>query len=272
MPITHSKIFGFALLLIIVSGSFAFSQTNTQHIKSFSGKVIDSINGKAVPYAYIYNGTRKLSTQANSNGLFVVLAKVGDTLAITSMGYLGKVYKIKLSDTSNMLRIRLSQQVYEIEAVKVRFPATYQDFKREFLNLKVPNSSPIEGLPTHNPYKTPYLLDTNIIQSANFAFNHPISALYSKYSREEQSKRQVWYLKQQELRQAAVDKKYNKQLVQEITGFKDDDLINFMGYCNFNFNYLYESTPLEIVEAIYNKYDAFIQCCYKKTDTKNKLP
>ena len=91
---------------------------------------------------------------------------------------------------------------------------------------------------------------------------HPVSGLYYRFSKEEQSKRKLQYLEEQELKQADVDDKYNRELISEITGLKENDLINFMGYCNFSFNYLYNATPLEIVEAIHLKFEEFKKCCY----------
>jgi hypothetical protein len=122
-------------------------------------------------------------------------------------------------------------------------------------------------LPVHNKYKTPVLLDTNIVLSAGFRIMHPVSGFYYKYSKVEKSKRKVWQLQQQEMKQARVDEKFNRQLVSKETGLTGKNLTNFIGFCNFKFNFLFESSPYEILQAIDLKYNEFLNCCYENSDT-----
>lgn len=265
MPLTCLKTRKSLLFLILVLGIPLFAQTNKIAI-FFTCNIVDSATFGPIAYTHIYNESHRQSYIANSGGRFSFSATVGDTLAIMAMGYQAKVYTIKATDTFHLVTISLKQQAYEIEAVRVDFPKTYQEFKKAFLLVDLEKGRPMPELPKFNPYKTPILLDTTVFPSRGFYLS-PVTALYNKYSKEVQSQRKVWYLEQQELRQLSVDKKYNRELVTEITGFVGDDLINFMGYCNFSFNFLCKSTPLEIVETIYGRYNTYLNCCYKKMDT-----
>lgn len=221
----------------------------------------DASNKKAIGFAHVYNETRKFGAIADSSGYFATNVKVGDTLVCMALGYLGKLHIISLNDT-NTSTIFIASRSYEIEEVSLSIPRTYDEFKVAFMEVEVDKDRPIRALPKYNPYKTPQLLDTNVIASPAYFVFHPVSALYYKYSKEEKSKRKVWYLKQQELKQGIVDEKYNRTMITEMTGFEGDELINFMGWCNFSFNYLYGLTPLEIRELIESKHKEYLNCCY----------
>jgi hypothetical protein len=218
-------------------------------------------NKKSVGFAHIYNESRKFGVISDSSGYFITNVKEGDTIVCMALGYLGKLHIISLKDT-NTTTIYLTTRSYQIDEVSLSIPRTYKEFKEAFMEVEVDKNRPMAELPQHNPYKTPQLLDTNIISTPGFFIFHPVSALYLKYNKEEKSKRKVWYMQQQELKQSIVDEKYNREMVSELTGFKDYELTNFMGWCNFSFNYLYELSPLEIRRLTDSKYKEYLNCCY----------
>lgn len=225
----------------------------------------DSKTNKAAAFAHVYNESRRYGLISDSSGYFATNVELGDTLAIIAMGYLATRYVISSADSNGSI-IYIEPRYYEINEVDVSIPRNYGDFKQAVLNLDLDKGKPplTKGLPQHNPFVTPQLLDTNVIDNLGFKITHPLSAIYLKHNKREKSKRKVWQLQQQELKQASVDAKYNRNLVSDITGFSEFDLINFMGWCNFSFNYLYTASGLEIVEAIHKKYNEYIQCCYEK--------
>lgn len=235
----------------------------------FRCTLVDAQNKKGIAFAHIYNESRKFGVISDTSGYFATNVKVGDTLALMALGYLAKIHVIQPEDSLNTT-IGLSPRTYQIDEVSLAIPRTYREFKEAFLEVEVDKDRPIQELPQHNPYKTPQLLDTNVIASPSYFIFHPVSALYHKFSKVEKSKRKVWHLKEQELKQASVDEKYNREIVSEITGFTDWDLINFMGWCNFSFNYLYDLSALEIREKIQSKYEKYLKCCYdaEKDDTR----
>jgi hypothetical protein len=229
----------------------------------FTGIVIDEYNTRPVTLCHIFNESKRRGFLSDDAGKFKTRVSAGDTVVYTALGYLGKMHIIKAGDTIAQ-KIILTPQTYEIEPVIINIPKTYKDLKKAILCLDTDNNKPMPELPYYNPYIRKQLLDTNVIYDRNFMVMHPVSGLYYRFSKEEKSKRMLSYLKEQELKQPAVDAKFNRDIVSRITGLKDDDLNNFIGYCNFNFNYLYKATPLEIVDSIYIKYHAFKKCCIKQ--------
>lgn len=233
-----------------------------------SGIVIDENSGKAVSFCHIYNESRRKGFISDSTGRFNSYTSVGDTLVFIVLGYFGKTYKIQINDTLPFY-IKLTPRTYEIGAVSIGIPRNYSGLKTAILDFDTRKNKPMPELPEYNPFIRPLLLDTNVIYKPGFMIMHPVSGIYYRFNKEEKSKRQVRYLQEQELKQPLVDDKFNRNFVSRITGLTGDDLNNFIGYCNFSFNYLYNATPLEIVEAIDRKYNEFKKCCLGNKDETN---
>ena len=251
------------ITLILMLG-MAIGNLHGQKPETLNCLIIQDGLGKPVTYAHIYNESRRFGSISDSLGHFKMKVLPGDTLIFIALGYLGKYYVVGQDDFKTTQIISLVPRSYEIEELSFHFPRSYTHFKHEILTLDPDENKPLSDLPEYNPYKTPYLFDTTRIYSAGFILMHPVSGLYYRFSKVEKSKRKVWQLQQQEMKQARVDEKYNRKLVFEITGLSDELLTHFIGFCNFSFSYLFESTPYEIVEAIELKYQKYLECCYDK--------
>lgn len=251
------------LLLCLLGIFFIHASAQQELKKNVCYQLVDYTSNKVIPYAHIYNESKRYGAIADSVGRFSITASEGDTIILMALGYLGTTHKVQEHDFDTCNRINLDPRSYKIEQVEVSIPRSYEQFQHEIMNLK-DEDKVIEELPEHNPYKTPEVLDTNITHKLGYMIMHPVSGLYYRFSKEEKSKRQVWYLQQQELRQEEVDEKYNRDIVSEITGYKDDELTQFMGFCNFSFNYLLETNHYDIILAIEEKQHEYITCCYDK--------
>lgn len=238
-----------------------FSQERMTEFQ-FEGKILDKMTQQPVVYCNVFNESKRTAKISDTNGVFKIRASIGDTLVFMGMGYLGKTYIIQNIHNDSTVNIQLEVRTYEIEALEFTMPRTYSGFKKAFMEVGPPKDGPMAELPKYNPYIRAKLLDTNYIYSRNFKVFHPVSGFYYKNNKLEQSKRKVRYLEEHELLQPEVDAKYNKELIMQATGFKGDTLLNFILYCNFGFNYLYQSTELEIIEEIDRKKVLFIEQCY----------
>ncbi len=139
-------------------------------------------------------------------------------------------------------------------------PSNYADFKRRFLALKL-NNEPIDiGLPKAKP-GIPKLLDDNYIKSFWFAINSPISFLYYNFSKVERSRRKAYELRYEKDQYAVIDSKINRHKIQYWTGLKENDLDNFILYCDFSFNYLLSVDEYDLILKVKEKLQDF-----KKTE------
>jgi len=261
-------------LIVVTFLCISIPNALPQHVLkdfNFTCTVNDALSNRPVAFCHIFNESRRHGFIADSLGKSHSIVYPGDTLVFIALGYLGKTYIIQLDDTIPT-KIRLTPRTYEIEAVTIGIPRTYSELKEAILAVDVDKGKPMSELPEYNPYIRPQLLDTNVLNKAGFMIMHPVSGLYYRFNKEEKSKRMVRYMQEQELKQSTVDAKYSREFVTELTGLTGTDLNNFIGYCNFSFNYLYEATPLEIVEAIYSRYDEFKKCCIGNKNDKNTEP
>lgn len=219
------------------------------------GKVSDSLNNKGVPNIQVYNESSKTYTTADSTGKFNLKGRINDTLVFLSMGYYGKVWIVK---DFNQNSIKLIRRLYEIEPAVIGFPRDYNEFKKKFLEIEPPRPMVIDGFPRYIPKRIPELQDTNIIKSTGFAVMHPLTYLYLMNNKEEISKRKVLYLIQEDREQVIIDQKYNPQIVEKLTGLKNESLTDFILYCNFSHQFLFESTEYEILQSIEIKFKEYI--------------
>lgn len=248
------------LSLIIILSWFLTKSGNTQITRPplITGRIINCKNHYGVGYAQIYNESRRQGYITDSLGYFSSSVQIGDTIAILSLGYLSKVVVITDSLINSRLVIRICPRSYPIEEVEVEMPRTYKQLKKAILAYQ-PEEFKVEGVPEGKPIDVPLLLDTTYLKSGGFAIFHPVSFLYYNLSKKEKTKRKAFYLQKQEEQRPAIEKKYNREIVKEFTGLEGDELTNFIGYCNFSHQFLYESTALEIIQAIDEKYKLYIE-------------
>ncbi|MBE7175551.1 MAG: hypothetical protein INR69_04060 [Mucilaginibacter polytrichastri] len=132
--------FFFAILFIGIS-SLAFGQQSERPIVQFSGIVKNADSSEVVvPYVSIINITQnKQVAAANFKGYFSFVVREGDVIRFTSLGYRGVEVKIPDGVTNKSLtaEIKLKPETQNLPIVRI-FPwATTDEFKKEFLALKI---------------------------------------------------------------------------------------------------------------------------------------
>jgi len=125
-----------------IAGGHAFGITPVDSTKIISGRVISATNGEPIPYANIVNLSKSTGTVSDPFGIFQIPMAAMDSLYISAIGFATlrtKVYFLAGSDTSRRL-FYLSPVSYPIKEIVVRRWHDYNQFKREFLALKLPDT------------------------------------------------------------------------------------------------------------------------------------
>lgn len=120
----------------------AFAVTPADSTKVISGRVVSASNGEPIPYANIVNLNRSTGTVSDPFGIFHISMAAMDSLYISAIGFATlrtKVYFLAGSDTSRRL-FYLSPVSYPIKEIVVRRWHDYNQFKHEFLALKLPDT------------------------------------------------------------------------------------------------------------------------------------
>lgn len=128
------------IVFMIFLASAAIAQTPGKLVQ-FSGVIIHRDSNVVVPYVTITNETvDKLSAYvANYKGYFSFVAHEGDTLSFTAVGY-GKQSVIipkNLPDDKYTVMVRMRQEVISLPMVRVYPWASEDEFKKEFLTMKI---------------------------------------------------------------------------------------------------------------------------------------
>ena len=239
---------------------FAFSQ---EHI-NLIGNVFDGITFFSIHEANIYNFSSKMYSFTNKDGKFEISVHIGDTIIVSKPVYRQEIVIITPEMAKNgKFEISLFYKAIILKEVNVyALPATYDRFKKEFLNTVFTDIyKPIEGTTISPEDRVGYspshgLLDL-IPGKVGQAVTSPITALYNAFSKKVKMDK---LYKEMVANQEEVDNlplKYNRELVTSLTGLRGEDLLDFMTFCKFSYYDLVRWSPEFIVTQIKNRFDEY---------------
>lgn len=225
----------------------------------YTAKVYDGINFAPVREANVFNISRNKYTFTDKNGEFSIEVGDHDTIVISKSIY--RQIMVYL-DPAKMQKKNEAYFLYckavMLKEVKVYgLSATYEGFKNQVINIKIPEAydafagtrptkTDIENA-KYGTNKTPNIL-------ANTKAAHPITFLYNAFSRRAKMQRLYNEMKSYEDELDNVQNKYNRDLVMQLTGLQDADLLEFMVYCHFSYYDLIRMSPEQIVKIIKEKF------------------
>jgi hypothetical protein len=227
---------------------------------SLIGKIIDEKTGKEVDYGLVLNYSKHISIYSNITGEFVLQANPGDTLVFSAIGY----YYMKVIVTDSLLKASvpikfvISPQAYEIREAHIFALGTYSEFKQKFINLNEPKS------------KTRILAE----ELADMARSTAKDAFYNAQANrkldgitfisipirtpEEKERIALAAIIKNEKIRDRIYQKFNPEVIKKVTGLKEDnDIIEFMIFCEFSTEYLIEINEYDLMAQIALKFEAF---------------
>lgn len=217
------------------------------------GQLIDAENKAAIPFVHITNLQRGLRAVSDSSGFFRLPASAGDTLFVSSVSY-GQKKVVVPQKKKNLFLIELAPNVYELEEVVVQSLPSERKFKQMLLGM----DSPEEEKPD---LRLPEGLYQEVAQgNASVSLGSPVSAIAGKFSKKERGRQFAAAIKQQEEKEAYIHTKFNRKIVQHITGLEDEDkLDSFMKYCVLSEDFLYRASDYEIHKAVLGCFTDFMK-------------
>jgi hypothetical protein len=242
---------GCLMLMMWISGRTARAQVYASLKDTtayFKARVLDSLSREPVIFVHIVNRTRQIATISDTLGYFYIRTSPGDKLVLTAIGYAPREIPIGygLLRRPSVSDILLRQFVYSIEGVKVNRLGSYEQFKRRFSTLKLPESE----YTIHPSVLTDIEEGTDTLDMLLVPPMSPVTALYNLLSKEGKSKRKLRKLQEQEAFEKQIDFKYSPVIVSQITGYTGFELYEFMDFCSFEKDFLLNATYYEITRAI----------------------
>ncbi len=245
---------GFLILISVHVNSQLFGKKSPV----LQGRFTDKENDNHLAFVHILNESKRTAAISDTSGLFQLKVDIGDTLAFSALGYLGKVIIVDEHMLQSCLSIQLVPRTYDIDEVKVIALGTYSQFKQKFQNLELPytktdrlrdhlNMLAVKaGEEGYQEYK-----DKKIAEDGVSIASVPI------LTPEERQLIKLKEILKEEKIQKIIDKKYNSEIVADLTGLKGDELIDFMSFCNFKKQYLLNTKQYDILVKVLEKFKEF---------------
>jgi hypothetical protein len=240
-------------IIIITLSLILFSQRN-----SYKSRVYDGINFISIEGVNIYNITSEKFTFSDERGNFIIDVKINDTLIFSKSVYRQMMVVMTREQLAkNGEDYFLYYKAIMLKEVSVLgLNPTYEGFKRDIAAIKIDNNfanvnlSPDEKKMISEAAKGP-----NILRGAAAS---PITYLYNRFSKKAKMDRLYREMLTYEDELDNVPQKYNRKIVSDITGIKDEgELMEFMIFCRFSYYDIIRWTALEIAGAIRFKFNEY---------------
>lgn len=247
------------LLTISLVSFFLIANSNANCQDSLRGvnfRVINEITGHPVELAHVINQTQRQATISDLLGYFKISLHVGDTITISSLGYI-KQEMINLGqfgEDSIYYTVRLKPRIYELKELTFTWFATYEKFLKGFLNLQLPVTKEDRDIARISNYFKKTIASLDLI-------NMPQTSSGSAFGKDWLA-RQNELLKQQlekEKERRAIERKYSYGIVAALTGLKGNEVFWFMEYCSFKKEFLLKANDYTIRLMIQDKYKVYNQ-------------
>jgi hypothetical protein len=253
----------FVLISIHSHINICSGQAFINKLEIIDGKVLDDSTKQVIPYVNIFNESKRQGYYADVDGLFTIEAEIGDTLILSAIGYLSQVYFLTDSSTWKNLILTLEPRTYEIGEAKIKSMPSYSKLKQDVINLELPHTK-LDSLTNKLSIESKQVVKKAVRDKmVEDVFNREKGTLFllSKpiLSAQQKEKKKLNKVANKAEQQQIVDKKYNRDIVKNLTNLGEDQLTEFMVFCNFSFDFLLNATNYEIAFSVCEKYKEYVE-------------
>ena len=215
------------------------SQTAVPINITITGQVVDENNMNLTRVMVIdqFNGR---GTFVGLDGKFSIVIPRKDTLMFAFTGYRTKkiCFKDSVSNDQFFLLVKMSPLSYQLKEIVIYPVKKLSEIQRQ-----------IDAL---SKFKAPAYQTSGLSSVGS-----PITALYERFSRMEQSKRKVAELEQNDRKVAALKDLFRIYIKYDIIELTNDQFDDFITFCDLSDYYIIHASQFELVETIKAKYASF---------------
>lgn len=197
-----------------------------------SGTAYDADSRNKLKLVFVNNLTQREVDHTGQKGDFSVKAEIGDLVVFSCPGFLSDTLIVE--DLSNKL-VLLRPSLIVLDEVIVNATATRKE------DLRAAYSSAYSAATTNILSK-----DGNV-------------SLYNMFSKQSQQKRAFQKFMDTELNERAIDQKFNRQVVSEVTKIKGQLLEDFMSYYRPTYSEIKDMNDVAIRSYIVESYNQYIK-------------
>lgn len=222
---------------------------------TFRGKIVCITDSLPLPSIHIINKSRNVGTVSNLSGFFSILSTWNDSILITAVGFETIRFKLIPEETGMFpLLIYLSPKVYELSEFSVQ-PYQYRaQLRKEFIDRKLQAKIDAIDLKLPDPSYYRQFLPSNGISIFN------ITDFLYQFTREYKEKVRFKKILEREEMYREIDRKYNHKLLAKVSNLKDEELEEFIAFCDLEDDFIFESDEYEIIVAVLDCYERFKYC------------
>jgi hypothetical protein len=196
----------FFIILAVLLAYKGFSQ---QAVRKYviSGTVLQTDSTTVIPYVYLINSRTGNGTITDFNGRFSIIAQNNDTLIFQYLGYARRKYPVAIIKNIN------DSMKQQVKIVMHQMLVNMQNITVVANKIK----------PNEIDYMKRYITQHAAPKGWD-AFNSPITALYDQFSHKGRAQRKLQQLFQEILIKEEVSKKFNPEILRQLT---EDETIDF---------------------------------------------
>lgn len=181
-------------------------QAQNVEMPQISGLVLEKTTGKRLAEVNVINLRTNRKVVSNNFGVFYIQAMVGDSLALTKVGY-GPVKTVIYSMDDILIELKPGLEIEEVVVARRTKEQEMADILRDYERKGIYNGG-------KNKVGT-YLAS-------------PATALYNLFGREAKNMKRFEKYMNREVNDIAVDRIFTQKAVADVTGLSGEELLNFM--------------------------------------------
>jgi hypothetical protein len=225
--------------LVLYYSFFIFHFLYAQPEVTIRGRAVDRNGNATLVHIMVVNQRSGLGTFANSDGSFSMSFQRADTIMITARDC--GIKKLCFRDSSARNRftilVYLDSLHYELNEVYIHPTPTLPEIHKNIDNLGVQNT---------DTYKSADIMS-------------PITLLYERFSRIEQSKRKVAEMENEQARRQVLKDLFHLYIKYDIINLSDKDFDDFIDFLHISDEFLKQSTDYELVMYIKQRYQRYLR-------------
>lgn len=244
----------FFLLLCLISVAALHTKAQGNQPIELTGTIIDAETREPVPYVHVVNKNFGKGTVSNTEGRFYMMMEKTDTVLFSAIGFETYAFTLKDEVTSNKLiiTIELNTSTMELQPVNVFAYKNEHALKKAIIDMDLPIEEDKTRIQLPGFYYGPK-------KEVKPGALQPISLLYNKFSREAKEKNKLAEYQQQESYQKLIKAKYNESVVRNLTRLPEDQVEDFMEFCQLQESWIARSSEYEIAVAVNRCLKDFVQ-------------
>lgn len=229
------------IMLLSLVGFTASAQTPQAVV--ISGQILDVGDSMGLPYVNMWGKQSKIGGTTNVDGSFAIYVLPGDTMHITSIGFVTKDWKVPLDIALNpKITLVMYREVYDIDEVTI-MP---RDIRNDIMNVPPPGGPPVSPHFPHTPR-------FGVSPGGGITFGFDSKA---KHMREQQEHIAQWDY--EEAMREYIAFRYNPTFIQQFVPLPDEQMESFMHFCNLPADFIVSSNDYDLAKAIKDCYGAFV--------------